>query len=95
MAFVEVICVHCGSNTVVKNGKSASGEQRFCCRSCLKTFQLKHKYKAYDKGVKQRIVDMAMNGSGIRDTARVLSVAINTVMSTIKKRRGTHSAYLY
>ncbi len=76
-----------GSKATVKNGKSASGEKRFCCRSCLTTFQLKHKYKAYDKGVKQQIVDMAMNGSGIRDTARVLSVAVNTVMSTIKKNR--------
>jgi len=30
-----------------------------------------------------------MNGSGIRDTSRVLGVAINTVMSTLKKRRST------
>jgi len=28
---------------------------------------------------------MAMNGSGIRDTARVLGVGKNTVISTLKK----------
>jgi transposase-like protein len=32
------------------------------------------------------MVDMAINGSGIRDTARVLSVHKGTVMSTLKKR---------
>jgi transposase-like protein len=30
---------------------------------------------------------MALNGSGIRDTARVLGVSPMTVMSTLKKKR--------
>jgi transposase-like protein len=30
--------------------------------------------------VKEQIVEMAMNASGIRDTARVLHVSTNTVM---------------
>ena len=37
--------------------------------------------------VKQQRVDMALNGSGIRDTARVLGVSPMTVMSTLKKKR--------
>ena len=36
--------------------------------------------------VKQQIVDMAMNASGIRDTARVLHVSPNTVLAELKKR---------
>ncbi|HJW30291.1 MAG TPA: IS1 family transposase, partial [Saprospiraceae bacterium] len=42
-----------------------------------------------DKGrlpeVKQRIVDMAVNGSGIRDTARVLGISTDTVINELKK----------
>ena len=70
-----------------QNGKSNSGSQRYACRvaSCRKTFQLVHKYHAYEPGMKERIVDMALNGSGIRDTSRVLAVAQNTVMETLKK----------
>jgi transposase-like protein len=34
----------------------------------------------------QQIVDMAVNGSGIRDPARVLHVSTNTVMNELKKR---------
>jgi len=37
--------------------------------------------------VKQQMVDMAVNGSGIRDNARVLGVSPMTVMSTLKKKR--------
>jgi transposase-like protein len=36
--------------------------------------------------VKRQIIDMAMNASGIRDTARVLHVSPTTVISALKKR---------
>jgi transposase-like protein len=39
--------------------------------------------------VKEQIIDMAMHVSGIRDTARVLHVSTNTVMSELKKRHLT------
>jgi hypothetical protein len=38
--------------------------------------------------VKQQIVDMALNGSGIRDTARVLGISKDTVLSKLKKKGG-------
>jgi len=38
-------------------------------------------------GVKQQIIEMALNGSGIRDTARVLKVSPTTVLTTLKKKR--------
>jgi transposase-like protein len=39
--------------------------------------------------VKQQIVDMAMNASGIRDTARVLHISPTTVLNELKKRHLT------
>lgn len=87
VAVVEVRCTECDGVRVVKYGKSGTGEQRYLCRTadCRKTFQLMHRYKACEQGVKECIVDMALNGSGIRDTARVLSVAVGTVITTLKK----------
>jgi transposase-like protein len=38
--------------------------------------------------VKRQIVDLALNGSGIRDTARVLRISKDTVLSELKKRQG-------
>ena len=42
--------------------------------------------KGFLQEVKTQIVDMALNGSGIRDTARVLKVSPTTVIETLKKR---------
>ena len=35
--------------------------------------------------MKEQIVEMAINGSGVRNTTRVLKVGINTVIRTLKK----------
>ena len=39
--------------------------------------------------MKQQMVDMAMNASGIRDTARVLHISPTTVLAELKKRHRT------
>ncbi len=36
--------------------------------------------------VKQTIIDMSLNASGIRDTARVLRISTDTVLSELKKK---------
>jgi len=48
-------------------------------------------YPGQSPEVKRQIVDMAMNASGIRDTARVLHVSPNTVIKELKKKHLTSS----
>ena len=48
---------------------------------------LNYRYRAYEPGIKAQVVEMAINSSGIRDTARVLKINKNTVISTLKKKR--------
>jgi transposase-like protein len=40
-------------------------------------------YKALEPGVKPQIVDRAINGGGIRDTARVPETSKNTVIGLL------------
>ena len=88
--YQEVTCPTCGSNYLMKSGWSTRGVQRYRCQQqdCpTQTFMKDYRYKAYEPGVKKQIVDMAINGSGIRDTARVLAINKNTVIRTLKKKR--------
>jgi IS1 family transposase len=58
------------------------------CRGELcqgRTFLLNYAYAGQSRQVKQQIIDMALNGSGTRDTARVLHVSTNTVLKELKK----------
>lgn len=72
--------------------KSAEGKQRYKCRhqDCtLSTFIRHYSYKGYLPEVKQQVVDMAVNGSGIRDPARVLGISPTTVIEELKKISST------
>lgn len=90
MVQITVSCPSCGEvEKVVKIGKSKHGHQRCRCRACLKTFQLGYEYEACKTGVKERILDMSINGSGVLDTVRVLGVGKSTVLRTIKKKRSS------
>src|SRR5262245_25547759 len=88
-------CPYCQETDIVKHGLSPEGKQRYRCRTCLdgrgRTFLLEYSYAGQSPAVKQQIVDMAMNASGIRDTARVLHVSPTTVIKELKKRPLTSS----
>ena len=88
--YQEVTCPACGSNNLMKSGRSARDIQRYRCQQqdcSTQTFMQEYRYKAYEPGIKEKIVDMAINSSGIRDTARVLKINKNTVIRTLKKSK--------
>ena len=88
MVLEPVLCPSCGSDDVVKHGQSQAGKQRYKCRNsncCRCTFIWQYAYRGYLPEVKQQIADMAVNGSGIRDTARVLKISPPTVIEQLKK----------
>jgi transposase-like protein len=89
VVLISVCCPHCGSDQVVKRGRTENGKQRYLCQhqDCpTKTFILDYTYPGYLPEVKQQIVDRALNGSGIRDTARVLQISTATVINELKKK---------
>jgi len=89
MALVYVQCPQCQSIDVVQFGKQANGTQRYRCnnRDCPRTiFLLQYQDKGRLPAVKQQIVDMTLNGSGVRDIVRVLRVSSATVINVLKKK---------
>lgn len=88
MVLEPVYCPDCGSENVVKNGKSNEGKQRYLCRhqDCRRrSFIRNYSYRGYLPSIKRQITDMAVNGSRIRDTARVLKISPTTVIEELKK----------
>ena len=94
MVYVHVHCPDCQGIDVVRYGTQRNGVQRYRCNNtaCPRhIFLLQYQNQGRLPAVKQRIVDMALNGSGIRDTARVLGVSPTTVIETIKKKNRSSS----
>lgn len=90
MAEVKVKCPYCGSEEISLYGKNGKGKQRYLCKNknCRrKTFILDYTYNACKPHIKETAFEMIMNGSGTRDTGRVLKISPNTVTSILKKQK--------
>ncbi len=93
MAVEAIRCSHCQSEAVVKYGMASNGKERFRCQQveqCGHTFIRGYSYPGRTPEVKQQIIEMTLNGSGVRDIARVLQVSPTTVIGELKKSRGAH-----
>jgi insertion element IS1 protein InsB len=89
MTSISVHCPHCQSNQIVKRGKTSCGTQRYLCQNtaCIpQSFLLDYRYRGCVSEVKHTIIDMSLNASGVRDTARVLRISTDTVLSALRKK---------
>src|SRR3989442_10877416 len=92
MTFIAVQCPHCHSEQIVKRGKTGCGTQRYLCQNtacAAGSFLLDYRNRGCVPEVKQTIIDMSLNASGIRDTARVLRISTDTVLRELKKKEAT------
>ena len=90
MVLVPVTCPYCHSDRIIKGGHTETGKQRYRCQqtNCPhRSFVLEPAYNRRLPHVKEQIIEMALNGSGIRDTARVLKISPATVMNELQKKR--------
>ena len=89
MTFIAVQCPHCLSEQIVKRGKTRRGTQRYLCQNStctLGSFLLDYRNRGCLPEVKYQIIDMSLNASGIRDTARVLRISTDTVLRELRKK---------
>ena len=89
MVLMPIYCPYCKSDQVTKRGKTDTGKQRYRCQNpeyAHQSFLLAPAYPGRLPEVKQQMVDMSLNGSGVRDTARVLKISTATVINELKKK---------
>jgi transposase-like protein len=91
MMITQVLhCPYCQGTDIVRHGTTPEGKQRYRCRACRegrgRTVLLEYSDAGQAPEVKQPIVEMAMNASGGRDTARVWHVSPTTVINALQKR---------
>jgi insertion element IS1 protein InsB len=93
MVYGAVQCPHCHSTEVIKAGKQPKGAQRYRCQNPLcerQLFLLHYQDRGRLPEVRRQVVDMAVKGRGIRDTARVLRINPTTVIAVLKKVSALH-----
>lgn len=78
-------CYHCGSERVVKSGKTRKGKQRFECRECARTLRENPQPQTYSPERKAEILRAYEERSSLRGLERTFGVSRHTVASWLKK----------
>ena len=79
----QMRCPTCQSTDMMQQGITAPGKQRYRCTnlSCSShTFLVEYSPQGRVPAVKQQMLEMTWNGSGIRDMARVRHISPSTVI---------------
>jgi transposase-like protein len=78
------LCRKCGSEQLVRNGKTAAGKQKFLCRACgaAGTLELTPRYSEQEKAT---ILAAYQERASLRGIKRVFGVTPETVLSWLKK----------
>ena len=88
MVYTAVRCPHCGSEIVSKNGHTKAGKQVYKCRNedckCC-SFIVSYTYKGCEPKVRQQVLRLAVDCTGVRATGRILDISKDTVTSILKK----------
>ena len=85
MEQTAISCVKCvdGIKSMIKNGKTKSGKQRYICKTCGRTQVEYYTYHAYKQNINEDIVTLSKEGMGIRSTARFLKISATTLLKRI------------
>ena len=89
MVLEPVCCIYCNSTDIVKHGHSETGKQRYrCCNDVCAhtTFMRDYTNVGCLPEMKSKVVDMALNAGGIRDTSRVLNVSPPIVIKILRDK---------
>ena len=78
-------CPHCSStNHQHKVGKTKSGSQRYRCYQCGHKYTPVQKWHGYDPEVRQRAVQLYVDGMNLRRIGRQLGVNHQSVANWVK-----------
>ncbi len=83
MVLEPVLCPACQQpESVYRHGKATDGTQRY-------------RHKVHEPGGRAKITALALNGSGVRNTARVLGSSPRTMMGELKKSEAVNQCPPY
>lgn len=85
MITITLKCYHCGSDNLVRNGRTRNGKQRYLCHECGRTNRDQPSSNGYPAERREEILRAYQERSSLRGLSRTFGVSRNTVSSWLKK----------
>ncbi len=89
---VSLLCFHCASEQLVKNGKSRSGKQQYRCHACKRRSTHNAQGKGHSEEFKAQILALYFERPSMRGIQRATGVSRQTLTQWLKKRHADEAA---
>ena len=86
MVTIVLRCIHCGSETLVRDGHAPNGKQKYRCHACGRRSRENPTPNAYPEARREEILHAYQERSSLRGLRSTFGVYRATVSSWIKKR---------
>lgn len=83
MVIQVVLCCHCGSDQLVKNGFAPNGKQKYLCRACKKQSR-ENPGGGYSQEAKDLILRAYQERSSMRGISRTFGISRHTLSAWLK-----------
>lgn len=80
-------CRHCGQATLIKNGFSPNGKQKYRCQTCQRQSRDAPQERGYSAERRDEILRAYEERSSLRGVERTFGVSRATIISWLKKKR--------
>jgi transposase-like protein len=82
-------CPYCrATEDQVRSGRNGSGSQRWLCKRCQRKYTPEPREIGYDELLRKRALQMVMSGLSLRQVARGLRVARQTIANWVNADAG-------
>lgn len=91
-----IVCHLCnGKGCIRKHGKSRAGLQRYYCKNCKKSFQIKYIYTTYESPHQETILNMINAGKSADEVSKLLHMRKARVQSVVSVLSGKETSSPY
>ena len=85
-----VVCYHCGSEKIKRNGKAPNGKQKYKCHDCGRASRENPDF-GYSEQRKEEILKAYQERPSMRGISRIYGISRNTLTKWLKKSQATPS----
>ena len=81
-----LLCPGCGSDHLVRDGKTRNGKQRYWCKACNRSSRDNPQTAGYSEAEKEVILKAYQERASLRGLERVFGVSRQTISTWLKKK---------
>ncbi len=82
-----IICIHCGSDRLRRDGKAPNGKQKYFCNTCKKGSRQNPKALGYSQDFQKTVLAAYHERASMRGVCRIFGICRQTLATWLKKSR--------